>query len=473
MRLNKNVAGWSAVAAMAAGLAWHAGMAQAQDGATQQAQQQIPDAPKPQTLPTLNTITPVGQTIPDAPPPANAGAPAKNDQLEPGTSLPASATPAVAAQDDGPAPDLPAPGEGAKVFRLAPVNVNFVELPFTVKDSKGQLVPGLTWRDVRVFENGKQQHMSVFTTDPFPMSVAIVIDQSVTFDSMQKINDSLQALQGAFAPYDEVTLFTYNNGVQQRTPPNALSAEGFLGAQTARFEAILDQSKGKGRDFAAPLAGPLEQNQVINNQLVDPNTAATPNQQSIYHTPAKEYHTLNDAILEAAKAVAKAGQGRRRVVYVISDGKEYGSKATEKEVIRYCQTNKVTVYATVVAESALPVVGFLDRIHLPYTMRDNALPRYTESTGSGSPDYEFRQGGIEKSFAKITLQARTQYTVGYYSHESKYDEKFRKQEVMIMRPGLTVIAKPGYYPTPEPNRNGGPARTAPATTTPTATTPTP
>ena len=34
------------------------------------------------------------------------------------------------------------------------VQTNFVEVPFTVKDKKGRLVPGLTWRDVRVYENG-------------------------------------------------------------------------------------------------------------------------------------------------------------------------------------------------------------------------------------------------------------------------------------------------------------------------------
>ncbi|MEO6924477.1 MAG: VWA domain-containing protein [Bryocella sp.] len=468
--MSKKVAGWSVVAVTTAALVWQAGFAEAQGNGAEVAQnapvlvaqQEIPEAPKPQTLPTLNTIRPVGSTIPDAPPPANLGAPAKDDQLAPGTSLPASPTPAAAAQDDGPLPELPAAGEGSKAFRLT-TRVNFVEVPFTVKDSKGRLVPALTWRDVRVFENGQRQRLAVFTTDPFPMSVALVIDQSVTYDTMRKINDSLQALQGAFAPYDEVTLFTYNNGVQQRTPPNALSKDGFLGAQTARFGAILSQSKGKGREPYMNMGGPLEQNQIRNNQLVDPNTAATPNQQTVYSTPEKEYHTLNDAILMAAQAVAKAGPGRRRIVYVISDGKEYGSKASEKEVIRFCQTNKVTVYATLVGDSAIPVVGFLDRIHLPYTMRNNALPRYTESTGSGAPDYEFRQGGIEKSFQRITLQARTQYTVGYYSHESIYDNKFRRLEVQVMRPGLSVIAKPGYYPTPEPSRGARPVQRKPVT----------
>ena len=52
-------------------------------------------------------------------------------------------------------------------------------------------------------------------------------------------------------------------------------------------------------------------------------------------------HTLNDAILEAAKALSKKGTDRRKIIYVISDGKEYGSQAKTKDVIQYLQMNKI------------------------------------------------------------------------------------------------------------------------------------
>jgi VWFA-related protein len=93
-------------------------------------------------------------------------------------------------------------------------------------------------------------------------------------------------------------------------------------------------------------------------------------------------------------------------------------------------------------------LGFLDRIHLPLTMRDNLLPVYVAATG-GQAFAEYRTRGIENSFAKIAEQVRTQYTVGYYSREPFIDGKFRKLEVRIMKPNLQVIAKSGYYPTPQ------------------------
>jgi hypothetical protein len=54
--------------------------------------------------------------------------------------------------------------------------------------------------------------------------------------------------------------------------------------------------------------------------------------------------------------------------------------------------------------------------------------------------------GIEKSYEKIASEARNQYTLGYLSHESIYDSKYRPIEVHVDRPGLEVIAKKGYYP---------------------------
>ena len=413
-------------------------------------QNTVPDAPRPQTLPQLNTITPAAPATPNAPAAQPDTAAAVPSSLP---SAPAPETP-VAPQA---ASSGPAPAAHASDIRVL---VNFVQVPFTVKDSRGQLVPGLTSRDVRVFEDGVQQTVRLFTVDPYPLSVAIVIDQSVTQDTMQKINTSLEALQGAFTPYDEVAVFTYNNGVQEQT--------GFTGAQSTRVTYALDRSKSQGREPVMGLTGPLAQTTVKNNQAVDPNTNGVNNttlQQNL--SPAREYHTLNDAILTAAQTVAKAGRGRRRVIYVISDGKEYGSQAKEKEVIRFLEENQIAVYATLVGDSSIPGVGFLDKFHLPLQMRDDVLPRYTDATG-GQCDPEFRPRSIENSFAKLAEQVRIQYTVGYYSHEPFIDGKYRSTEVRVLRPNLDVIAKKGYYPSASDAVQGSPLRTSDTPGTPAA-----
>jgi VWFA-related protein len=334
---------------------------------------------------------------------------------------------------------IPPKGEGPSAASYTiRTRVNFVLVPVTVKDKNGQLVPGLTYHDFQIYEDGVLQHINFFTEDPFPLSVAFVIDQSLSSDTMRKVNDALSGLQGAFAPYDEVSVFTYATHVTQAT--------GFTGAESARLTQVLDRVKAPGRFMEVPSnVGPMAEGPIINGQYVDPNTTPEHNGNFIGIIP-KEQHVLNDAIFQAATVLAQRGKGRRKLIYVISDGKNEGSKIAYREVVRYLLTNQIAVYGTVVGQSALPVYGWLDRFHIPLQMQDNILPKYAAATGGGL-DVELSTNGIERSFARITEQVRDQYTLGYNSHISVLDSRFRKIEVRVLRPNLTVIAKQGYYPT--------------------------
>ena len=398
---------------------------------------QVPDAPQPRTqglgdvAPGKGT-TPLsnGDLSPLAPPDLDAP-----DTTLPG-SQPALSTAQAVADNGGSAPDT-----GAGYF--ISVRTNFVDVPFTVKDSKGKLVPGLTWRDIQVFENGARQKMAVFTVDPFPLSAALVIDQSLDFHTMERVNDALGSLQGAFTPYDSVAVFTYNHHVNEETD--------FTAGQSPRLAAVIERSKTNGTDpifsdSGTALGGGINLNNGAEHNIT-PLSAGQGHINGNDPQLPREAHTLNDAILEAAKSLTHAGKDRRRVVYVISDGKEYGSVAKTKDVIRYLQTNKISVYATLVGDSSVKGLGFLNNVHLPLTVRDNILPVYAAATG-GEVYAEFRSRGIADSFQRIAEEVRTQYTVGYYSssHENALDSKFRQIEVRVLRPKLDVIAKKGYYP---------------------------
>ena len=320
----------------------------------------------------------------------------------------------------------------------------FVNVPVTVKDSKGKLVAGLTWRSFKVYENGNYEPLRFFSVSAMPLSIAFVIDQSVTRDVMEKVNSSLGAVQAALTPYDEVAIFTYSNGAQNRS-------SGFTGAQSARVPYVLAMAKASGSEEAVPVnSGPFASCNVrANGNCVDPNLQSGRSAgNSTFITIPKEIHTLNDAILAAAKELTTRPVERRRIVYVISDGKEYGSKATYKDVLKYLQQNQIAVYGTLVGDSARWGIGYLSRFHLPFTMYDNRLVSYVLQTG-GSLDSERDLNGIEKSYQAIAEEARNQYTLGYYTHEPAFDGKFRSIDVRVDRPGLDVVAKKGYYPSAE------------------------
>ena len=412
----------------------------AQAGRQTVAQEAIPDAPKPQvTLPDLRSVTP-GQGTASSSDGAETPAPAAGSGTP--TTVYSAGQPDAASQPQQSKPipgvDVPA-GKGEEAIQTLMVHVDAVDVPFTVKDSKGKLVPGLTARDVQVYENGLLQHTDLFTADALPLSVAIVIDQSMTQQQMDIVNTSLGALQDAFTRVDEIAVFTYNKVPKQITT--------FTGAQSPRAAQGIERSKGEGRDalMAGSLSGPMAQTTVVNDYNVDPNTAAVRGHTSMQLDVPREIHPLNDAILAAATVLSDRPLGRRRVIYVISNGNEYGSKAKTSEVIKYLQRNSIEVDGTLVGDNAIPVLGFLDRVHLPLTMRDNVLITYQRET-AGQLDSEIRLGSIEKSFSRIAEEVRTRYTIGYTSHEPFVDGKYRKWEVKVLKPDLTVMAPRGYWP---------------------------
>jgi VWFA-related protein len=412
----------------------------------QQQQPAVPDAPTPQAPKPLASdvngpITP-GQGSGETTTGPTSSSNLPGQQPAPASQAPSTPAPTNQGRDQVQTtpPEQPAAGEGVeKVSSILHLSTTFVEVPVTVKDSKGKLVAGLTFRDFKVFENDTREPIAFFTTDSFPLSIAFVIDQSLTSDVMAKVNNSLGAIQGALTPYDEIAVFTYNNGPQNRSG-------GFTGAQSARVPFVLSMAKAAGEEILVPVSdGPMAGCNIRQNgNCVDPNLQPGRSAGgSTFMTIPKEIHTLNDAILAAAKELSTRPKGRRRIIYVISDGKENGSKAKFNDVRDYLLTNKTAVYGTLVGDSARWGEGSVSRVHLPFTMYDNLLIKYAHATG-GVLDSERGLDGIEKSYAKIAEEARNQYTLGYYTHQPVIDTRFRKIEVRLERSGMEVIAKTGY-----------------------------
>jgi VWFA-related protein len=397
--------------------------------------QGVPDAPTPQQPDGLgnlsNGVAPGKGTPQDIP---DEGT--NTTQVPPATGNQSTAPDQVQGQP----PVVSAPGQMQKDLPTFTTNINYVPVPVTVLDKKHQEVAGLTWRDFQIFENNQRQRITWFSADAAPLSVALVIDQSLPRDTMKKVNDSMAAIQGGFTPADEIAVFTYADGVNNPTD--------FTAALGARVPVVLAQSKKEGDYLGVPTnSGPLYGGPSINGRSVDPNLDPQRGNSGVGVIP-KEIHTLNDAILAAGKALSTRPKEYRRIIYVISDGKESRSKAKFGEVVHYLETNRVAVYGTLVGDSATWGLGYLDRLKIPLLplSPDNILPRYTDATG-GHLYSEFSENGIQRSFAELASLARTQYTIGFNSHVPVLDEKFRSIEVRVLRPNLDVVTERGYYPT--------------------------
>jgi VWFA-related protein len=420
---------WTAGAVLCWSLAGAVLAAQNQDQ-TPQGQQDIPDAP--------SATKPAPQPFPaNTPPRADSQPAAGKSTTTPPSNQPAPhegvpAMPPIETIPPGSAPrDDMNTREDLYTFR---VTTNFVLVPVTVKDSDGHLVDGLLPKDFSVFEDGRKQDLKFFTSDPFPLSAAVVLDIGMPDTAVQKITQTYTALAGAFSPYDEVSLYTYSSTVSQVMDFNSVGD---------KLTTILNQMKlARGSNNGAPvMSGPLgPQGPTVNGIPVE-RPGAPPNL-----TPPKDVRVLNDAVLRAALDLSKRDRARRKIIFIISDGREYGSRVSYRDVLKVLLSREVTVYAIGVEAAAIPVYEKIQKLHLPLYGYGDILPRYAAATG-GEVFSELSRENIEVAYARATGDARNQYTLGYTTRATP-SSTYRDIEVRVDRPALKITAKSGYYPLP-------------------------
>lgn len=401
--------------------------------------QKLPDAPAPQNNAPLPTANPPQPGMPDdqgsSSSKANPEQPAKtrNEEQPPeGSPSPTSPPPGsevIKTIPPGSAPNTPSPRD--ELFSLV-VHVNFIVVPVTVKDSEGKLVDGLLQNDFSVYENGTKQQIRFFTSDPMPLSAAVIIDLNLPETLLKRIGQTFASLGGAFGPFDEVSLFTYGNSVSKQ--------QDF--GNTNRLDLALNRVRDMSGERAGPqvVGGPFGSGPTYNGGIqVDPARLQV-------QTPARESYVLNDAILMAAQELAHRPAVNRKIIFVISDGKEYGSRANYQQVLKVLLTNQVAVYAIGVDSAAMPIVSKVEKARIPGFGYSDILPKYANATG-GDVLSEFTKENIERAYGQITLEARNQYTLGYNTPQT-VSSTYRDIEVRVKRPGLNVYAKHGYYPLP-------------------------
>ena len=425
----------------------------AEAGWAQQKPEDIPDAP--------SATRPVPPPAPPSPRPGAAGSAPDTAPSDESSSVPASQPVPTSSELSRPTPDQPtAPPKmppvvtvpegavprdletGQDLYKIS-VPVNFVLVPVTVKDSNGRPVNGLLPKDFSVLENGLRQQLKFFTSDPFSLSAAVLFDLGMPDIGVKRVQETLPALQGAFSPFDEVAIYTYSSTVSQAAD---------FGAVGQRLTVVLNQIKGyNGANNGPPVTdGPLgPQGPIVNGRSIDSPVLPV-------STPPKQSRVINDALLQAARDLSKRDRTRRKIIFVISDGRERGSIASYADTLKVLLTQNVIVYAVGVDGAALPGYGKLQKIHLPGLGLDklgfepigygNILSKYVSATGGGTVYAESARAGIEQAYSRAMGDARNQYTLGYTPKSAAGG--YRQIEVRVRRPDVKVYAKDGYYPLP-------------------------
>jgi VWFA-related protein len=408
--------------------------------------QKLPEAPQPQfNAPSAPTAQPEAPSK-SAPP----------EQKAPATAPQPPATPAAEPTSEGQAPPPPGqrittlkpgqapsgePSSREQLFKLV-TNVNFVQVPVTVKDESGRLMNGLLSQNFALLENGVRQNITFFTSDPFPISAAVIIDIDLPNVVLDRIKQTFSALTGAFSEYDEMAVYIYGNTVQKK--------QDFLAALGDKTAALLRSLRKIDGMPAGPAIAdsPMTAGPSVNSRPV-PDTGQPI--RTLQNRAYTESAVLNDAIAAGAADLARRDPTRRRVLFVISDGRESGSTNSYADVLRVLLTNNVTLFAVGVDTAALPIYDKLSRIRLPRQGYGNILPKYASATG-GEVLAQLSRAAIEEAYSRLAEEARNQYTIGYYSNAPRNAMGYRSIDVRVNRPDLKVYARDGYYPAPPPSQ---------------------
>ncbi|HYU47870.1 MAG TPA: VWA domain-containing protein, partial [Terriglobales bacterium] len=371
--------------------------------------------------------------------PAPTGVPRSTPDTNDQTSAPPMMPPVTTVPEGSVPRDLETHDDLYKIS----TSVNLVLVPVSVKDNNGRLVSGLLPKDFSVLENGQRQQMKFFTSDAFPLSAAVIFDLGMPDIGVKRVQETLPALQGAFSQFDEVSIYTYSSTVSQVAD---------FGSVGQRLTAVLNQIKGyNGANNGPPVtSGPLgPQGPIINGRPID--SPVTP-----VSTPPKQARVINDAILQAAHDLSRRDRTRRKIIFVISDGRERGSIASYADTLKVLLTQNIIVYAVGVDGAALPGYAKLNKIRLPGLGLDklgfepigygNILSKYVGATGGGTVYAESAREGIEQAYSRAIGDARNQYTLGYTPKSGRAG--YRQIEVRVRRPDVRVYAKDGYYPLP-------------------------
>ncbi len=288
------------------------------------------------------------------------------------------------------------------------VDVDVVSILASVRDKRGALVPNLQKDDFTILEEGKAQAIKYFTRETdLPLTIGLLVDVSGSQRNLIDIerNAASQFFSQVLRKKDEAFLISFGEEtelLQDYTGSARLLAQGLN---------QLRVSSGVGGIHPGPVP-----------TIGDPRGTV-----------------LYDAIYLAASEKLKTEVGRK-VIVVITDGVDQGSRMTRNQAIEAAQKADAVIYS----------IDYYD---------PGAYGRFM-SFGGGGGEGELRKmsdetGGhmfrvdrshpLDQVFRELQDEMRSQYSIGYTPTNGLKDGSYRHLDVKLANKDLKAQARKGYY----------------------------
>ena len=278
------------------------------------------------------------------------------------------------------------PGQGIKV------NVDMTLVNATVTDPLDRLVTGLEKGNFRVYEDGVEQEVLTMSSEDVPVSIGLVFDMSGSMsDKVEKAREAAVQFMRTANPRDQFFLVSFNDRAEL----------------TSGFTTSVDE---------------------LQNRMM--------------FTASRGRTALLDAIYLGLSQM-RGAHNVKRALLIISDGGDNHSRYSETDVKNYLKEADCQLYA----------IGIFDPIGIrsrtPEELEGpSLLSEMTEMTG-GRVFPVGNLGELPDIAAKIGMELRNQYVLGYKSSNPHRNGAWRKIKLKLRPPKglppLNVYAKTGYY----------------------------
>lgn len=268
------------------------------------------------------------------------------------------------------------------------VDVKLVNLFVNVTDSHGALVGSLTRDDFAIYEDGRPQQIALFERQsemPLDLTLAIDTSGSVRKDMSEETAAARRFVHAILRSQDQMSVLQFATTVHELT-------------SFTNKESQVDHALGELRgDWAT---------------------------------------ALYDAIyLGSERLGTKQG---RKVLVVVSDGDDTARNSTYAQALEEALRNEVMIYSIIdvpIEASAGRDIG-----------GEHALITLAEQTGG--KHFYVDAGGLDKAFAQVSDDLRTQYLIGFYPQHEEPGVIFHRLNVTIPRAtpdAFNIRHKTGYY----------------------------
>lgn len=288
------------------------------------------------------------------------------------------------------------------------VNVDVVNILFNVRDKRGGLVSNLNKDDFSIAEDGKDQTVKYFNRETdLPLTIGLLIDVSASQQNLIEIekNAAYQFFGSVLRPKDLAFLISFGADaelLQDYTSSPQLLRKGLDGLQV-------------NSDVGGLQPGPVP---------------------TINHPRGT---ILYDAVYLAAAEQLK-GQVGRKVLILITDGEDEGSRYDIKKAIEAAQKADAIIYGFYYVDRAF----YMGHGMVFGGVSDSALRQLSEETG-GHVFHIDRKTTLQDAFNQLQDEMRSQYAIGYTPTNSAKDGSFRKIDIRTTNKDWKVQARKGYY----------------------------